>query len=166
MSPISGRSIIVTGGASGIGETAARLFAENDALVTIADISTEAGEALAEELSGKGCEVQFVTTDVADEAQVAAMVDAASVGSFVCIPLAAEYGEHGIRVNAIGPSTARTPMYLKLNPEYEKTVAATPALRRGSEPVKQAQAAMWLLSDAASFVTGVTVPVDGGCLLY
>ncbi|MGV9292604.1 SDR family NAD(P)-dependent oxidoreductase [Amycolatopsis sp. NPDC003676] len=252
MSAIAGRSIIVTGGASGIGETAARLFAENDALVTIADISTEAGQALAEELSGKGYEVQFVTTDVTDEAQVTAMVEAAesaygrldgafnnagvpnngkkladltreefdrvfainvtgpflcmkhevpamlrtgggsivntaSVGSFIYIPLAAEYtaskhalmgltkaaaaeyGEHGIRVNAIGPSTARTPMYLeylKLNPEYEKTVAATHALRRGSEPVEQAQAAMWLLSDAASFVTGVTVPVDGGYTLY
>ncbi|WP_205669901.1 MULTISPECIES: SDR family NAD(P)-dependent oxidoreductase [unclassified Amycolatopsis] len=252
MSAIAGRSIIVTGGASGIGETAARLFAENDALVTIADISTEAGEALAEELSGKGYEAQFVATDVTDEAQVAAMVAAAesaygrldgafnnagvpnngkkladltraefdrvfainvtgpflcmkhevpamlragggsivntaSVGSFIYIPLAAEYtaskhalmgltkaaaaeyGEHGIRVNAIGPSTARTPMYLeylKLNPEYEKTVAATHALRRGSEPAEQAQAAMWLLSDAASFVTGVTVPVDGGYTLY
>lgn len=50
--------------------------------------------------------------------------------------------------------------YLKLNPEYEKTVA----LRRGCQPVEQAQAAMWLLSDAAWFVTGVAVPV--GSTLY
>ncbi|SFW79799.1 SDR family NAD(P)-dependent oxidoreductase [Amycolatopsis australiensis] len=252
MSGIAGRSIIVTGGASGIGEAAVRLFAENDALVTIADVHAGPGEALAAELAGRGHQVQFVTTDVTDEAQVAAMVAAAesaygrldgafnnagvpnhgkklgeitreefdrvfavnvtgpflcmkhevpalrragggsivntaSVGAFVYIPLAAEYtaskhalmgltkaaaaeyGEEGIRVNAIGPSTARTPMYveyLKLNPEYEKTVAATHALRRGSEPVEQAQAAMWLLSDAAAFVTGVTLAVDGGYTLY
>ncbi|KFU81978.1 NAD(P)-dependent dehydrogenase, short-chain alcohol dehydrogenase family [Amycolatopsis lurida] len=252
MSGIAGRSVIVTGGASGIGEAAVRLFAENGAKVTIADRTEDAGEALAKELKGQGREVQFVATDVTDEDQVKAMVDAAvsaygrldgafnnagvpntgklltdidradfdrifainvtgpflcmkheipamletgggsivntaSVGAFIYIPkaaeytaskhalmgltkaAAAEYGERGIRVNAIGPSTSMTPMYLeyiKLNPDYVKTVEATHALRRGSEPVEQAQAAMWLLSDAASYVTGVTLAVDGGYTLY
>lgn len=47
--------------------------------------------------------------------------------------------------------------YLKLNPEYEKTVA----LRRGSQPVEQAQAAMWLSpSTAATPCTEPPVVVD------
>ena len=191
MSGISGRSVIVTGGASGIGEAAARLFAENGARVTIADVNAEPGEKLAHELVENGWSAQFVTADVTDEDQVAAMVAAAesrtaastgvqqrgcteqrqarrrpdtcrvrpglrdqrdravpvhedeipallragggsivntaSVGSFIYIPkaaeytaskhalagltkaAAAEYGEHGIRVNADpAPSTAKT----------------------------------------------------------
>ncbi|RMI28808.1 SDR family NAD(P)-dependent oxidoreductase [Nocardia stercoris] len=252
MAGIEGRSIIVTGGASGIGEAASRLFAENGAQVTIADITAEAGAALAKQLTSEGYTAQFVTVDVTDEEQVQAMVAAAvsaygkldgafnnagvpntgkklvditraefdrifainvtgpflcmkyeipamiangggsivnttSVGSMIYVPLAAEYsaskhalagltkttaaeyGEQGIRINSIAPSTAKTPMYLEYlekNPAYADTVAATHALRRASEPVEHAEAAMFLLSDAASFITGVNLAVDGGYTLY
>ena len=251
MSGVQGKSIIVTGGASGIGEAAVRLFAQHGAKVTFADLSVDCARTIAQELSQQGHAVQFVRADVTNEQEVQAMVAAAgsaygrldgafnnagvpntgkplnevtqeefqrilnvnvigpflcmkhefeamsrsgggaivntaSVGSVIVIPkggdytaskhallgltkaAAVEFGAHGIRVNAIAPSTTRTPMYLeylKLNPDYERTVAAAHALGRGSEPIEQAQAAMWLLSAESSYVTGALLMVDGGYTL-
>ncbi|MEC3768820.1 SDR family NAD(P)-dependent oxidoreductase [Cupriavidus sp. SS-3] len=244
---IEGQSMIVTGGASGIGEAAVRLLAANGALLTIADRGAN-GEALAKELTDAGLRAQFVETDISSEADVMAMVEAAVrsygrldgafnnagvpnagkllaelteedfrrchdvnvIGTFLCMKheilamlktgggaivncssihgliytaraaeytaskhaitgmtkaAAADYGLQNIRVNAIAPSSTRTPMYLhylKTKPDHEARVNGLHLLGRASEPIEQAQAAMWLLSDAASFVTGVTLPVDGG----
>jgi NAD(P)-dependent dehydrogenase (short-subunit alcohol dehydrogenase family) len=69
---LSGIGALVAGGASGLGEATARALAERGARVTVADLNSERGEALAGELGGA-----FVQTDVTDEAQVAAAVDAA-----------------------------------------------------------------------------------------
>ncbi|RUS46309.1 SDR family NAD(P)-dependent oxidoreductase [Cohnella sp. AR92] len=66
---------IVTGGASGIGEMTARLFATEGAKVVIADFS-EKGEAVAAELRSEGREALFAKTDVTKEADVQAMVQA------------------------------------------------------------------------------------------
>ncbi len=71
-----------------------------------------------------------------------------------------------IRVNAIAPGAVRTPMLTERafpqNPGYEAAVAATHPLGRLAEPSEIAEAALWLLSDRASFVTGTVMPVDGG----
>jgi NAD(P)-dependent dehydrogenase (short-subunit alcohol dehydrogenase family) len=71
---ISGTSAIITGGASGIGEGAARLLAARGARVVLADLDRQAekGEALAKELGGL-----FVPCDVTSEEQAAAAVSAA-----------------------------------------------------------------------------------------
>ncbi|MCX7620007.1 MAG: SDR family NAD(P)-dependent oxidoreductase [Acidimicrobiales bacterium] len=71
---ISGASAIVTGGASGLGEATARLFASKGARVVIADLDRQAdkGKALAEEIGGV-----FSPTDVTDTDQVIAAVEAA-----------------------------------------------------------------------------------------
>ena len=61
----AGKSVIVTGGAAGIGEAAARLFAAEGARVVIADLDP-AAEAIAQELRGQGHEAAFVRTDAAD----------------------------------------------------------------------------------------------------
>ena len=79
---------------------------------------------------------------------------------------ALEGARDGIRVNAIAPGAVRTPMLtdraFPQNPGYESAVAATHPLGRLAEPGEIAEAALWLLSNRASFVTGAVIPVDGG----
>ena len=66
---IESSSALVVGGASGLGEATVRTLHERGALVTIADVNAEKGEALAEELG-----IEFVACDVREEAQVEAAV--------------------------------------------------------------------------------------------
>jgi NAD(P)-dependent dehydrogenase (short-subunit alcohol dehydrogenase family) len=82
---------------------------------------------------------------------------------------ALEYAKSGIRVNAVCPGPTQTPLVEKVisgQPELgsqitESILSRLPAGRWGrAEEI--AQAAVWLCSDAASFVTGAALPVDGG----
>ena len=78
--------------------------------------------------------------------------------------LAAEFGPHGVRVNAICPGLIKTDFAKALwdNPEILKAVTSIAALQRIGEPHEIAGAAVFLASDAASFVTGQGLLVDGG----
>jgi NAD(P)-dependent dehydrogenase (short-subunit alcohol dehydrogenase family) len=80
--------------------------------------------------------------------------------------LAAQWGPRGIRVNAILPGVFLTEATAHYSPRYQQAIvdARVPAGRLG-EPVEIAGTAVFLASDAASYVTGVGVPVDGGVLL-
>lgn len=78
--------------------------------------------------------------------------------------LAVEWGPKNIRVNCIAPGLIRTDFARALweNPDtYEATVSKYP-LRRIGEPDEIAGAAIYLASDAGSFITGQTIVVDGG----
>lgn len=78
---------------------------------------------------------------------------------------AAEYGARGIRVNSVAPGTTRTEVveeWFAAVPGIEAQLHAGTPQPRTAEPAEIAEAAAWLCSAKASFVTGVTVPVDGG----
>lgn len=79
--------------------------------------------------------------------------------------VAIEYAQAGIRVNAVCPSwmtTALTEPYMQDNPQRQaQFMARQPGGRLGT-PAEVAEAMVWLCSDAASFVTGHALAVDGG----
>ena len=78
--------------------------------------------------------------------------------------LAIEWGRRGIRVNAVAPNGVDTPLVRKgIPPGFVSQVLEnrTPLGRMG-RPEEIAAVVLFLLSDAASYVTGATVPVDGG----
>jgi len=77
--------------------------------------------------------------------------------------LAYEVAPLGIRVNAIAPGPIQTPMMDNaLTDEQKDTYARTVPVGRLGQPQDIGSAAVFLASDAASFITGVTLPVTGG----
>lgn len=81
--------------------------------------------------------------------------------------LAAEFGRNNIRVNCIAPGIVKTKFAEALwkNPEIEKTVTQTIPMRRFGEPDEIAGAAVFLASDAARWMNGQCVTVDGGTVI-
>lgn len=75
----AGRSVIVTGAGSGIGEAAALAFAAEGGLVTIAELDAAKGEAVRKAILARGGAALFVQTDATDEESVRAMIAAAGV---------------------------------------------------------------------------------------
>ena len=82
--------------------------------------------------------------------------------------IAMEYAEKGIRVNSIGPGAINTPINAKkfADPEQLKTTTDMIPMKRVGDPSEVAAAAAWLASDESSYVTGITLFVDGGMTLY
>jgi NAD(P)-dependent dehydrogenase (short-subunit alcohol dehydrogenase family) len=88
--------------------------------------------------------------------------------------LAVHFAKTGVRVNAIAPGFLMTEQLKFLHidqqtgdytPRAKKVLAHTPMGRYG-DPEELIGAVVWLLSDAARFVTGATVPIDGGFSSY
>jgi NAD(P)-dependent dehydrogenase (short-subunit alcohol dehydrogenase family) len=78
-----------------------------------------------------------------------------------------EYAEYGLRINVICPSHTRTAMleqFFELRPELEADFIAQAPMGRIATPEEVAEGALWLCSDASSFVTGHVLAVDGGFL--
>lgn len=78
--------------------------------------------------------------------------------------IAAEYGPRGIRANALLPGGTDTPMgrAATSTPEARRFVEGIHALKRLATPAEIARSALYLASDASSFVTGTALTVDGG----
>jgi NAD(P)-dependent dehydrogenase (short-subunit alcohol dehydrogenase family) len=249
----SGKTVVVTGAASGIGAETARLFAREGAVVFASDIDNEGGEILVSETEG---DVRFVHCDVTDPASIKALMDHAAgetggidtvfnnaaaggarpgideiepeewdmtmdlvlrsvaFGIRYAVPhmkgrpgasivnvssvaaegpgysptayavakagvlhltkcAAADLAQFNIRVNAVQPGFINTNIFTAtLDIPDEMKAGANAAIaqmssnaqpvRRGGQPLDIAEAVAYLASDAASFVTGTSLIVDGG----
>jgi NAD(P)-dependent dehydrogenase (short-subunit alcohol dehydrogenase family) len=114
------------------------------------------------------------------------VINIGSIQSFVALPnsaayttskggvraltkaLAIELSPQGVRVNAIGPGMIATPINAaaRQDPDYMANFAQRIPLGRLGEPADIAGPAVFLASDLARYITGVTLPVDGGFLAY
>jgi len=77
---------------------------------------------------------------------------------------ALDYADQGVRVNALAPGSIYTDHLERAGERARSYTASTIPAKRLGQPSEVADAAMWLCSPAASFITGVTLPVDGGLL--
>ncbi len=76
--------------------------------------------------------------------------------------LALESAAHGITVNAVAPGYTDTPMVAAVRPEVRERIVAGIPLRRLGRPEEVAAAILYLVSDAAAYITGETLSINGG----
>jgi NAD(P)-dependent dehydrogenase (short-subunit alcohol dehydrogenase family) len=114
------------------------------------------------------------------ESPSAAVINVISAGAFLFSPrvamyagakaammsftrsMAAEFAPHGIRVNALAPGTVNTDMVRNNEPEAQARMANASFQRRAADPDEMVGPAIFLASDASSFVTGQVLLADGG----
>jgi len=128
----------------------------------------------------------IVTTAFLDQLKATGgcVINIGSIQSFVALPnsaayttskggvraltqaLAIELSPQGVRVNAIGPGLIATPLNeaARQNPAFLKTFDGRIPMGRLGTPADIAGPAVFLASDLAGYITGVTLPVDGGFL--
>jgi NAD(P)-dependent dehydrogenase (short-subunit alcohol dehydrogenase family) len=248
MDRLKGKTVVVTGGGSGLGRACARTFAAEGADVAVADVNDSGGSETVDIITAAGGSAFFFKTDVAKSDQVKALVEetvrrfgklncafnnagveggafltgrypedewdrviavnqkgvmlcmkyeieemlktgggailntssgagirglpyqsAYSTSKHAIIGLtktaAVEYARKGIRVNAICPGfidTGLTRTVLNKKPELEEKYKKLIPLGRFGREEEVAEATVWLLSDASSFITGQALVLDGG----
>lgn len=128
-------------------------------------------EAMLAQEEGPGGSIVCVSSvsGLAGQARQAAYGPAKFVASGLTKHLAVEWAGRGIRVNAVAPGTITTERVRALQdepggPEYLEQMEQAHPLGRLGAPEEVARAIAFLASDAASFVAGVVLPVDGGYL--
>jgi NAD(P)-dependent dehydrogenase (short-subunit alcohol dehydrogenase family) len=246
-----GRTVVITGGSTGIGAATARAFAREGALVTILDMNEEDGEKTVTRIAEDGGTARLVLADVTNEAAVKGAIESAahergldvlhanagiewtktiaetnaaewrrvldvnlggiylatryamirmskqgggaivvtsSPHALVTAPdsgayaaskggvsalmraLALEGAPHGVRVNAVLPGAIDTPMVRREaavardSEEQMRRFGLIHPLARLGRPEEVAEGVLFLASEAASFVTGASLAVDGGLL--
>lgn len=96
------------------------------------------------------------------------VVYAASKGGIVSLTrgLARTYGPHGVTVNAVAPGQVNTPMLTGVSDEVLQSMTDATPLGRVADASELAGPVVFLASDHASFITGSTLNVSGGFLMY
>src|SRR5947199_282010 len=154
---------LVTGAGSGLGLATAKAFAESGASVVLADWNEKAVRSAAGELAGQGHKALAIHCDVADDAQVEAMVDQ-TVATFG--RLDAAYNNAGVQ-NILAETADAS------REDFDRMKAAGQAdalnamlkdvpIGRLGRAEEIANAVLWLCSPAASLVVGHALAVDGG----
>jgi NAD(P)-dependent dehydrogenase (short-subunit alcohol dehydrogenase family) len=77
---------------------------------------------------------------------------------------ALDYGDRNIRVNAVAPGPILTDNLARAGEEAQRRAASAMPIRRVGQPNEIARVVVWLCSDRASYITGATIPIDGGKL--
>ncbi len=126
----------------------------------------EAARRLSKSRGGRGGSIVMVSSVAArlgspfeyvDYAGSKAAVDTLTLG------LAKEMGQEGVRVNAVRPGVTETEIHASAGqPDRAHRVGAATPFGRAGRPEEVAEAVVWLLSDAASYVSGALLDVSGG----
>jgi NAD(P)-dependent dehydrogenase (short-subunit alcohol dehydrogenase family) len=77
---------------------------------------------------------------------------------------ALDYADRGIRVNVVAPGPIETHHLERAGPEAKRRAATSVPMGRVGTPQEVADVVLWLCSDRSSYVTGATIPIDGGQL--
>ena len=114
---------------------------------------------------GGGCIINMSSSTGAHDGNANSAAYVASKGGVTLLTrcMAIDHAKDSVRVNAIAPGPTDTPMLRRaMTPEALAAFAATFPMSRLGRPEELAQAALFLASDEASFVTGAILAVDGG----
>src|SRR6266508_4554667 len=155
------RSVLVTGGASGMGRAAAVLLARAGTFLAIK-------HAVPHLVERRGAVVTIASTAALKGHGYGSGYTASKGGVAALTRLAAvQYGPQGVRVNCICPGGVDTPMTAGIwkTPEAQERIRRIVPLQRVAEPEEIASFAAFLLSDGAAHLTGQTIAVDGGATI-
>ena len=148
------------------GPTAQTDEADFDALLTL-NLKTPfyLTAALAPQMAERGSgKIINITTMVAYVGQPGAALYGATKAALALLTKswATEFGPNGVNVNAISPGPTRTPGTDAMGQEILDLLTSNLPAKRAAESWEIAEAAVYLASDGANFVHGITLPVDGG----
>lgn len=132
-------------------------------LVSAFDLSRHAAKQMKAKSKGRIINVTSIVGQVARPGDAIYTATKAALGGLT-LAMAAEYGPHGITVNAIAPGyvTTETNASMIADPVNTEFLKNRTALGRWAEPEELAGAATFLASDATSYITGHVLTVDGG----
>jgi NAD(P)-dependent dehydrogenase (short-subunit alcohol dehydrogenase family) len=187
----AGKVAFVTGAANGIGRATALAFAREGASVALADVSERGNQETARMIEDLGGRALAVKCDVTRVHQIplileqggGAIVNTSSGAGIIGIrgspaytaskhgligltrAAALDYAAQNIRINVVCPGYIDTPMMNRFTggtPEGRASVIAEEPVGRMGKPEEIAAAVVWLCSDAAAFVIGHAMVIDGG----